>query len=95
MRAAVAAARAGGTLHVVDFGDMAGLPDWFRGAIAAWLARFQVRYRPEVKATLDTLRASGGLEIFEIARRYAILMRFTPTSGLGSGTDPKQGDAVA
>ena len=52
VRAAVRHLAPGGTLHIVDFGDMAGLPGWFRGAMAAWLAKFHVRYRPEVAATL-------------------------------------------
>ena len=32
VRAAVRHLAPGGTLHIVDFGDMAGLPGWFRGA---------------------------------------------------------------
>ena len=57
---------------------MAGLPGWFRGAMAAWLAKFHVRHRPEVAATLDALANIGAtrLETFEIARRYALLLRF-------------------
>ena len=46
LRAAVRHLAPGGTLHVVDFGDMAGLPGWFRRAMAAWLAKFHVRHRP-------------------------------------------------
>ena len=47
--------------------------------MAAWLAKFHVRYRPEVAATLGSLAGTGGarLEIVEVARRYALLMRFT------------------
>ena len=78
VRAAVHHLAPGGTLHIVDFGDMAGLPGWFRGAMAAWLAKFHVRHRPEVAATLDALANIGAtrLETFEIARRYALLLRF-------------------
>ena len=32
----------GGQLHVVDFGDQADLPAWFRRALRDWLARFHV-----------------------------------------------------
>jgi S-adenosylmethionine-diacylgycerolhomoserine-N-methlytransferase len=48
-----------GTLHVVDFGDMAGLPSWFRWAMTAWLDRFGVHHRPEVDATLRGLARVG------------------------------------
>jgi S-adenosylmethionine-diacylgycerolhomoserine-N-methlytransferase len=65
-----------GTLHVVDFGDMAGLPGWFRRGMAAWLARFGVRHRPEVEATLWALAGAGvRVEVAEIGRRYALLHR--------------------
>ena len=68
---------AGGTLHIVDFGDMAGLPGWFRRAMAAWLAKFHVRHRPEVEAILSQLateHAARG-ELVEILGRYALLQR--------------------
>lgn len=77
--AAVGALRPGGTLHVVDFADQAGLPGWICGLLRAWLARFHVRYRPEVEATLRALEAEGvgGLVAEPIAGRYALLLRFT------------------
>jgi S-adenosylmethionine-diacylgycerolhomoserine-N-methlytransferase len=67
----------GGTLHVVDFGDMAGLPAPAPALMRAWLARFGVRHRPEVEATLRELAAAGRgrLEVQPIARRYALLLR--------------------
>ena len=34
----MAAVAPGGELHVVDFGQQAGLPAWFRGGLSAWLA---------------------------------------------------------
>ena len=33
----------GGSLHIVDFGDQAGLPAWFRELLAKWLELFHVR----------------------------------------------------
>lgn len=77
VRAAVGALAPGGTLHVVDFGDMAKLPAWFRGAMVGWLARFHVQHKPIVEPTLQALAdADGGtVQIIEIARRYAMLMR--------------------
>ena len=67
----------GGTLHIVDFGDMARLPGWCRTAMTAWLSRFHVRHRPEVERTLEELaRTHGGrLERIGICGRYALLLR--------------------
>jgi S-adenosylmethionine-diacylgycerolhomoserine-N-methlytransferase len=77
LRAAARQLAPGGTLHVVDFGDMAGLPAWIRQAMAAWLARFHVRHRPEVEATLLQLAVerSGRVESVGIFWRYAQLQR--------------------
>ena len=35
----------GGALHIVDFGDLRGLPGWSKSALHAWLARFHVTPR--------------------------------------------------
>lgn len=77
VRAAARSLAPGGTLHIVDFGDMAGLPAWFRTGTTAWLARFHVRHRPEVEATLRALAAEGArrLETVAVARHYALLLR--------------------
>lgn len=77
VRAAVAALAPGGTLHVVDFGNMQGLPSWFTAAMRAWLARFHVHHRPEVEATMRELAAAHGMsfERHEIMRGYALLLR--------------------
>ena len=78
LRAASGALRPGGRLHVVDFGDQAGLPAWFRRLLTAWLEGFGVRHRPEVEATLRGFAGAGlgRLEREEIAGRYALLFRF-------------------
>ncbi|MFO1036778.1 MAG: class I SAM-dependent methyltransferase [Geminicoccaceae bacterium] len=74
----IAALKPGGTLHVADFGDMAGLPGWFGGIMRAWLDKFGVHHRPEVEAHLRAVAATGAgrLEVVPIARRYALLCRF-------------------
>lgn len=81
VRAAAGALRPGvGTLHVVDFGSMAGLPAPVPALMRGWLARFGVRHRPEVEATLRELAAGGRGRLTEaarIARGYALLLRFT------------------
>ncbi len=67
-----------GTLHLVDFGPMGGLPGWARAAMRAWLARFGVRHRPEVAVELRrrAARGEGRLEAETIGRGYAELFRF-------------------
>ncbi len=77
LRAAAASLAPGGSLHVVDFGDMAGLPPWFAALMRTWLARFHVSHRPEIERTLDTLARERGavLDRIAIGRRYALLFR--------------------
>jgi len=38
----------GGSLHIVDFGDLAGLPAWSRTALYRWLASFHVTPRGDL-----------------------------------------------
>lgn len=51
----------GGTLAVVDFGDQARLPRWFRGILRGWLALFGVEPRADLPDYLcRAARARGG-----------------------------------
>lgn len=70
--------RPGGSLHVVDFGDQAGLPGWFQRLLLAWLARFEVHPRPEMADHLRARAAAGdgGFEAAAPYRGYAQLIRF-------------------
>ena len=43
-----------GELHVVDFGDQAGLPLWFRVALASWLGWFHVHPRRDLAHVFAT-----------------------------------------
>jgi S-adenosylmethionine-diacylgycerolhomoserine-N-methlytransferase len=52
-----------GSLHVVDFGDQGGWPGVFRGALRAWLARFEVTPRLALEAELRALAASRGFSV--------------------------------
>jgi S-adenosylmethionine-diacylgycerolhomoserine-N-methlytransferase len=56
--AAVAALNPGGQLHIIDFGQQEGLPAWFRSLLQAWLARFHVNPRSDLRAALQA-RAQG------------------------------------
>jgi S-adenosylmethionine-diacylgycerolhomoserine-N-methlytransferase len=65
----------GGSLHLVDFGDCAGLPGPFRTGLRRWLAAFDVTPRDDLRAALETLSAERGLTctIETRFRGYAVL----------------------
>lgn len=64
-QAAIAQAAAvlapGGVLHVVDFGDLDGLPAPLRKGLLAWLAHFHVTPRIDLPAFSADLAAAKGL----------------------------------
>ncbi|MGY6552391.1 MAG: class I SAM-dependent methyltransferase [Erythrobacter sp.] len=51
----------GGQLHIVDFGDLGGLPRPLAAGLRAWLARFHVAPRPEMPAIAARIAAARGL----------------------------------
>ncbi|WP_338445779.1 class I SAM-dependent methyltransferase [Pelagerythrobacter marensis] len=51
----------GGTLHVVDFGDLEGLPSPFARGLRAWLARFHVEPRNRLAAVGERIAADRAL----------------------------------
>ncbi len=77
---ALSLTKAGGSLHVVDFGGQAELPGWFRSGLRAWLAKFSVEPREDLEAVLaEIARDQGGrLEFRRLYRdyaRYAVVRR--------------------
>lgn len=65
----------GGELHVVDFGDLAGMPGPFATLLRGWLARFHVTPRdamPQVVARIAVARglsltsSTGALNYFQL-----------------------------
>ena len=60
---AYAAVAPGGRLHVVDFGDQAQLPVWFRSGLRTWLAKFSVSPRAELETELAALAAETGAQL--------------------------------
>ncbi|MCV0397825.1 MAG: class I SAM-dependent methyltransferase [Rhizobiaceae bacterium] len=64
----------GGSLHVVDFGDQAGLPAPTKAALRAWLGRFHVTPRDSLREVLESesvcRRASLSFET--LYRGYAV-----------------------
>jgi len=51
----------GGSLHIVDFHDAAGLPGPLRRLLQAWLTCFHVTPRTDLAATAQSLAAQHGL----------------------------------
>jgi S-adenosylmethionine-diacylgycerolhomoserine-N-methlytransferase len=45
----------GGSLHLVDFGQLERLPGWFKRGLDAWLAKFDVSPRADLPRFLETL----------------------------------------
>jgi S-adenosylmethionine-diacylgycerolhomoserine-N-methlytransferase len=54
---------AGGQLHIVDFGDLAGLPRPLAAGLRAWLARFHVAPRAAMPDTAERIAAARGLQL--------------------------------
>ncbi|MDX2197436.1 MAG: class I SAM-dependent methyltransferase [Phycisphaerae bacterium] len=60
---ALAAVKPGGSLHIVDFGQQAGLPKAFRAGLHAWLAKFDVTPRPDLEAVLREAALASGADL--------------------------------
>jgi S-adenosylmethionine-diacylgycerolhomoserine-N-methlytransferase len=73
----------GGALHIVDFGDQAGLPAPFRMALARWLALFSVHPCLTLEAELTQFAAARGMRCRFSARYlgYAFLARLEASAG--------------
>jgi len=69
----VSAVKPSGSLHVVDFGQQEGLPQWFRALLVAWLAKFHVEPRADLEdAMRDAAQRAGGTLAFRrLYRDYA------------------------
>lgn len=51
----------GGSLHVVDFGDLQGLPGPFQTLLRSWLAKFHVEPRAALPTVAARIAAARGL----------------------------------
>ncbi len=60
IRRSAAALAPGGSLHIVDFGNLAGLPLPLRTALNAWLRHFHVSPRLELIGCCETIAGSMG-----------------------------------
>ncbi|MDH4439232.1 MAG: class I SAM-dependent methyltransferase [Rhizobium sp.] len=70
---AIAALSPSGALHIVDFGQQEDLPSWFRASLQAWLARFHVTPRADLRDVLEDRadRAGATLTFAPVWRGYA------------------------
>jgi S-adenosylmethionine-diacylgycerolhomoserine-N-methlytransferase len=74
MTAANAALSAEGRLHIVDFGDLAGLGRFGAAALRFWLRQFHVEPRAEILLALEAhQRAVPPLDLWISPGRYAFL----------------------
>ena len=66
-----------GSLHIVDFGQQEEMPEWFRGALFAWLARFHVEPRALlVEAAREAANDAGArLAVTRLYRGYTWALR--------------------
>ena len=77
---AFAVLKPGGSLHVVDFGDLAAWPGPVRTGLARWLDLFGVRHDPELIPELRSLATASGRHYSEqwLHGRYAFIARVMP-----------------
>lgn len=70
---AVLALAPGGSLHIVDFGQQEDLPRWFRSLLQAWLTKFHVTPRNNMRYVLEAIAGTHNatLEFQPIMRGYA------------------------
>lgn len=63
-----------GSLHIVDFGDQAGLPGPFKALLNRWLTLFHVTPRRDLESTLDRLATAEGVRArtMRLYRGYAV-----------------------
>lgn len=70
---AYCALKPGGELHIVDFGQQADLPNWFKSGLRAWLCKFSVEPRDDLEEALRALQSEtdAGLRFERLSRDYA------------------------
>ncbi|HEY5346663.1 MAG TPA: class I SAM-dependent methyltransferase [Rhizomicrobium sp.] len=75
LTAAGAALSSRGAIHIVDFGDLKGLPPAGERLLRRWLGLFHVEPRGELLAGLESWTGqSGGTSLHIFAGRYAFML---------------------
>jgi len=72
----------GGQLFIVDFGNQARLPRWFKRGLRRWLAQFSVTPRDDLSTELDKIAGMPGFKVKRVPlyRGYAVYAVVTRTS---------------
>lgn len=70
----------GGSIHIVDFGDCANLPEWFRVVLYRWLAAFHVTPRLQLTSVLEAFAEKHSWDLKHESllggyAQYAVLTR--------------------
>jgi S-adenosylmethionine-diacylgycerolhomoserine-N-methlytransferase len=83
-----------GSLYLVDFGDQAGMPTWFRALLLRWLAWFHVSPRLDLRPELAQLAHAAKLElrVRDVYRGYACLARLGRVGAPLVGARPDGGN---
>jgi S-adenosylmethionine-diacylgycerolhomoserine-N-methlytransferase len=65
---------AGGSLHVVDFGDQSGLPAWFQSGLHRWLRWFDVTPRADLRLAINDVATALNMRgrVASLFRGYAV-----------------------
>jgi S-adenosylmethionine-diacylgycerolhomoserine-N-methlytransferase len=65
----------GGSLHIVDFGDQARMPAWFRVLLLRWLDLFEVAPRTALRTEIEALAKQAAFDVrcADLYRGYAFL----------------------
>jgi S-adenosylmethionine-diacylgycerolhomoserine-N-methlytransferase len=73
IRQAISALNPGGSLHIADFGQQEGLPFLFKAGLQAWLRKFHVSPRADLREVLEAeaVRAGARLDFRPLYRGYA------------------------
>ncbi len=69
LRRATSLVAPGGSLHLVDFGDQAGLPPAFKALLEGWLGLFHVKPRMALERDLRALAGASHMQV-QVRSRY-------------------------
>ena len=80
---AMTAVKPGGELHMLDFGQQARLPRWFRAGLHRWLARFHVTPRADMEPVMADIARTHGADmafcsLYRDYARYGRIRRPAP-----------------
>ena len=79
LSAAASVVKPEGSIHIVDFGDLEGLPAPFRHALRAWLRSFHVEPRSEILKSLEQAAGNNSrTDLWISPGRYAFSWRIAP-----------------